>query len=46
MTRETCRTGVGCSVINVEVGDVDSFYRVGVDGQLSRVTLSELKAAA
>ena len=43
MPREVCRTGVGCSVIDITTADVDSFAKVSPDGQLSRMTLSDLK---
>lgn len=44
MPRDVCRTGVGCSVIDITTADVDSFSKVSPDGQLSRMTLSDLKA--
>jgi hypothetical protein len=44
MPKETCRTGIGCSVINVGVSDVDLF-RVDPGGQIRPVTVSELKSS-
>jgi len=38
-----CNTGIGCSFIGIGVGDVD-FFRVEESGQISRMTLAELKA--
>lgn len=41
---KTCNTGVGCSVIDVTVNDVD-FFTVDEDGRMHRATAADLKAA-
>jgi hypothetical protein len=38
----TCRTGIGCSVMDVGVDDVD-FFEVSPDGRIHPVMLSDLK---
>jgi hypothetical protein len=42
MPKETCRTGIGCSVIDVGVNDVD-FFQVDPDGRIHPMSLSDLK---
>jgi len=43
MDVEKCSTGLGCSIVNVGVGDVD-FFRVEPNSQVEKVSLTELKA--
>lgn len=45
MPMTTCNLALGCSVMNVDVDDVDVFYRVREDGQIERLSYTELKAA-
>ena len=44
MDASRCRTGLGCSVIDVHTQDVDNFWKVDPAGQLRAMTLAELKA--
>lgn len=44
MRIDRCNTGLGCSLPNVSVGDVEQFYKVDPDGQIHNRSLADLKA--
>jgi hypothetical protein len=42
MSKDRCNPGLGCSVANVSVGDIDDFYEVLPNDQISKVPMSLL----
>jgi hypothetical protein len=46
MDSDRCFLGLGCSIMNLGVDDVDEFYRVLESGRIERMSLAELRAEA
>lgn len=42
--KQTCNLGLGCSVADISVHDVDDWYKVLPNDQISKLSLSELKS--